>query len=59
MFQKLKEKFMKELVLAAPNLDKKMQIGANVLDYTTRRVLSMECKNKRWRFIAFFFKISK
>ena len=40
-FQELKKRFTKELVLAAPDLDKKMRIEVNVSDYTTKGVLSM------------------
>ena len=44
-FRELKERFTKELVLAAPDLDKKMRIKVDALDYATRGVLSMECKD--------------
>jgi len=40
-FQELKMRFTKELVLAAPDLDKKMRIKVNVSDYITEGVLSM------------------
>ena len=33
MFRKLKEKFTKEPVLVAPDLDKKMRMEVDVLDY--------------------------
>ncbi len=46
-FKKLKERFMKEPVLAVPDLDKKMRMEVNVLDFVTGRVLSMECKDGR------------
>ena len=55
-FRELKEQFTKELVLTAPDLDKKMRMEVNVLDYATEGVLSMECKDRRWRPIAFFSK---
>ena len=45
-FRKLKERFTKELVLAAPDLDKKMRMEVDVLDYATGGVLSMECKDR-------------
>ena len=45
VFKELKEKFTKELVLAAPNLDKKMRMEVDALDYATGGVLSMECKD--------------
>jgi len=43
----LKKRFTKELVLAVSDLDKKMRIEVDVLDYTMGGVLSMEYKNKR------------
>ena len=41
----MKGRFTKELVLAALDLDKKMRIEVDVLDYATGGVLSMECKD--------------
>ena len=41
----MKEKFTKELVLAVPDLDKKMRMEVDVLDYVTGEVLSMECED--------------
>ena len=55
-FRKLKEKFTKEPVLAVPNLDKKMRMEVDVLDYMMGGVLSMEGKNGLWRPVAFFSK---
>jgi len=46
-FRELKEKFTKEPVLAAPDLDKKMRMEVDVLDYATGGVLSMECEDGR------------
>ena len=46
-FRSLKKKFTKELVLAALNLDKKMRMEVDVLDYATRGVLSIECEDGR------------
>jgi len=42
----LKEKFTKELVLAAPDLNKKMRMEVDALDYAIREVLSMECEDR-------------
>ena len=56
MFKKLKEQFIKELVLAAPDLDKIMRIEVNASDYIMGGVLSMECKDGLWRPVAFLFK---
>jgi len=53
VFKKLKEKFTKEPVLAALDLDKKMRMEVDLSDYAIRGVLSMECENERWRPVAF------
>ena len=45
MFKELKERFIKELVLAVLDLDKKIRIEVDALDYTTSDVLSMECED--------------
>jgi len=41
----LKEKFTKELVLVVLDLDKKMRIEVDVLDYATEEILSIECED--------------
>ena len=46
-FRKLKEKFTKKPVLAALDLDKKMRMEVDTLDYAMRGVLSMECEDGR------------
>jgi len=56
VFRELKEWFTKELVLAALDLDKKMRIEVDTLDYPTGRALSMECKDRKWRLVAFLSK---
>jgi len=43
-------------VLAAPDLDKRMRMEVDVLDYTTGRVLSMEGEDRLWRLVAFLSK---
>ena len=48
---------MKEPVLAAPDLDKKMRVKVDVLDYATGEVLLMECKDSKWRLVAFLSKL--
>ena len=48
VFKELKERFTKELVLAAPDIDKKMRIEVDASDYATGGVLSMECENGLW-----------
>ena len=52
----MKGKFTRKLVLAAPDLDKKMRMEIDASDYATGEVLSMECENGRWRPVAFLSK---
>ena len=53
----MKERFTKEPVLAAPDIDKKMRMEVDVSDYATGGVLSMECKDGLWRPVAFLSKL--
>ena len=55
-FKELKERFTKELVLAALDLDKNMRIKVNTLDYAIGEVLSIECEDEKWRPVAFLSK---
>ena len=48
-FRELKKKFTKELMLAALDLDKKMRMEVDALDYAIGGVLSMECKDGKWQ----------
>jgi len=55
-FGELKEKFTKELVLAALNLDKKMRMEVDASDYAIEGVLSMKYEDGKWRLVAFLSK---
>jgi len=55
-FRQLKERFIKKLVLAAPDLDKKIRMEVDASDYAIGGVLSMECENGRWRPVVFLSK---
>ena len=55
-FRELKERFTKEPVLAASDLDKKIRMEVDALDYTIGGVLSVECEDKLWRLMAFLSK---
>ena len=55
-FQELKERFTKEPVLAAPDIDKKMRMEVDASDYAPGGVLSMECEDGLWRPVAFLSK---
>ena len=55
-FKKLKKRFTKEPVLAAPDIDKKMRMEVDASDYATGGVLSMECEDGLWRPVTFLSK---
>ena len=55
-FGELKEKFTKEPVLAAPDLDKKMRMKVDALDYAMEEVLFMKCEDGKWRLVVFLSK---
>ena len=55
-FKKLKEWFIKEPVLVALDIDKKMRMKVDASDYATGGVLSMEYKDSLWRPVAFLSK---
>jgi len=55
-FKELKERFTKEPVLAAPDIDKKMRMEVDASDYAIGGVLSMECEDGLWRPVAFLSK---
>jgi len=54
-FKELKKRFMQELVLAAPDLDKKMRIEVDASDYVMGGVLLME-EEEKWKPVTFLFK---
>ena len=47
VFKKLKRVFTTRPVLVASDLDKKMRVDANALEYTIERVLSMKCEDEK------------
>ena len=48
---------MMEPVLVTPDLDKEIRIEADMSDFVIGRVLSMKCKDKRWRPVAYISKL--
>jgi len=56
-FEELKRRFIEELVLAVPDLDKKIQMEVDVSDYTTGGMLSMEGEDNLWRLVVFLSKL--
>ena len=57
MFEELKERFITELVLVMPDLDKEMRIEADASDFATGGVLSMKCEDKKWRPVTYILKL--
>ena len=57
MFRKLKKVFITELVLAIPDLDKKIRVEANASDYATGGVLLVKCEDEKWRPVVFISKL--
>ena len=56
-FKELKKRFTEEPVLVAPDIDKKMRMEVDALDYATGGVLLMECGDGLWRPVAFLSKL--
>ena len=48
VFRELKERFIREPVLTTPELDKKMRIEVDILNYATEEILFMKCENGKW-----------
>ena len=55
-FKELKEQFIKEPVLAAPDIDKQMRMEVDTSDYVMGGVLLMECEDGLWRPVTFLSK---
>ena len=53
----MKKQFTKELVLAAPDIDKKIRMEVDASDYTIGGVLSMDCEDGLQRSVAFLSKL--
>ena len=56
-FEELKERFTIEPVLVTPDLDKKMRVEADASDFATEGVLSMKCKDEKWRPVVYISKL--
>jgi len=46
MFERLKKRFTKDVMLVVLDLDKKLKMEVNMLDYTMEGVLSIECEDR-------------
>jgi len=56
-FGRLKAIFTIEPVLATPDINRKMRVEADALDYVTGGVLSTKCEDRKWRLVAFISKL--
>jgi len=57
VFEELKTVFTTEPILAIPDIDREMRVEADASDYVTGGVLSMKCKDGKWRPVAFISKL--
>ena len=55
-FEELKRRFMTEPVLVIPDLDKEIRVEADTSDFATEGILSMKCKDEKWRSVAYISK---
>ena len=46
-FEELRERFITELILVIPDLDKEIRVEADILDFAMGGVLSMKCENEK------------
>jgi len=49
--------FTTEYILAIPDINREMRVEADTSDYATGGVLSMKCKDGKWRPVAFISKL--
>jgi len=55
-FKILKKQFTTEPILVAPDLDKKMRMEVDALDYMMEGVLFIECEDGKWRPVEYLSK---
>jgi len=55
-FKQLKQVFTSRPLLVAPNLDKEFRVKANTSNFATGGVLSIKCKDNKWRPVAYISK---
>ena len=51
------KRFMTELVLVIPDLDKKIRVEIDISDFAMKRVLSIKCEDEKWRLVAYILKL--
>ena len=53
----MKERFITELVLLIPDLDREMRVEVDASDFAMNGVLLMKCEDKKWRPVAYISKL--
>jgi len=56
-FKQLKGIFTTKPLLVAPNLDKEFRVEADASNFATGGVLSIKCKDNKWRPVAYISKL--
>ena len=57
MFDTLKVKFTTNPILTTLNLEQPLRVESDTSDYATGAILSMKCKDNKWRPCAFYSKL--
>ena len=55
-FEQLKTVFTSQPLLVAPDLDKKLRVEADTSNFTMGGVLSIKCKDNKWRSVTYISK---
>jgi hypothetical protein len=55
-FDTLKERFISNLILVTPDLEKPLRVESDSSDYATGAILSMKCDDEKWRPCTFYSK---
>ena len=56
VFKQLKQIFMSRPPLVAPDLDKELRVEADAFNFATGGMLSIKCKDGKWRPVAYISK---
>ena len=57
VFEELKERFTTELILVTLDLDREIRVEVDMSDFAMDEVLSMKCKDEKWRPVAYILKL--
>ena len=57
VFEQLKQVFMSRPLLVAPELDRELRVEADTSNFAMGGVLSIKCKNSKWRPVAYISKL--